>query len=275
MAHVDPQWSLRDHSHEGWQIRAEVSPKWIRVKFDGQFIADSKEVLVVTETGRLPVYYFPKKDVNLDVFIPSEKLVNDPYKGNQLFWHISSGGRTVENAVWSYSGVQQEEVSLQDHYSFSWNKVDAWYEEEEEVFVHARDPYSRVDAIPASRHVQIELDGVIVADSKRPVILFETGLTPRYYLHQEDVRLDLLKPVDLTTTCPYKGIASYWTASVNGREYNNLVWSYKDPLPEVHEVEGLLCFYHESVDALYVDGVKWSLSADDRLPYRNLGWGVK
>ncbi|MCZ1269246.1 DUF427 domain-containing protein [Paenibacillus tundrae] len=273
MAHVDPQWSLRDHSHEGWQIRAEVSPKWIRVKFDGQFIADSKEVLVVTETGRLPVYYFPKKDVNLDVFIPSEKLVNDPYKGNQLFWHISSGGRTVENAVWSYSGVQQEEVYLQNHYSFSWNKVDAWYEEEEEVFVHARDPYSRVDAIPASRHVQIELDGVIVADSKRPVILYETGLTPRYYLHQEDVRLDLLKPVDLTTTCPYKGIASYWTASVNEREYNNLVWSYKDPLPEVHEVEGLLCFYHESVDALYVDGVKWSLSADDRLPYSNLGWG--
>jgi uncharacterized protein (DUF427 family) len=268
MAHVDPQWSLRDPAREGWQIRAEVSPKWIRVKFGGQFIANSKEVLVVTETGRLPVYYFPKKDINLTLFELSDKHVEDPHKGAQFFWHIRSGARTAENAVWSFIEPPQEAEYLREHYAFSWDKMDGWYEEEEEVFVHARDPYSRVDAIPASRHVQIELNGVIVADSRRAVILYETGLTPRYYLPEEDVRLDVLHAIDLTTRCPYKGTANYWSATVNGKQYEELVWSYREPLPEVHEIAGRLCFYHEAVDALYVDGIQWSLEPENRLPYR-------
>lgn len=268
MTHVDPQWSLRDPAREGWQIRAEVSPKWIRVKLGGQFIADSKEVLIVTETGRLPVYYFPKKDVNLTLCEVSDKQVDDPHKGSQLFWHIRSGEQRTENSVWSYASPPKEAEFLREHYSFSWNKMEGWYEEEEEVFVHARDPYSRVDAIPASRHVQIELNGVIVADSKKTVILYETGLTPRYYFPEEDVRLDLLHPIDLTTRCPYKGRANYWSAFVDGQQYDELVWSYRESLPEVHEIAERLCFYHEAVDALYVDGVQWSLHTEDRLPYQ-------
>ncbi|CQR55610.1 DUF427 domain-containing protein [Paenibacillus riograndensis] len=268
MAHLDPQWSLRDPNREGWQIRAEISPKWIRVKFGGDYIADSKEVMVVTETGRLPVYYFPLKDVNAALFQPSEKLATHPQKGIQTFWDITSGGRTARNAVWTYSGPQPEAHFLHGYVSFSWSKMDGWFEEEEEVFVHARDPYTRVDAIPASRHVQLEVNGIIVADSRRPVILYETGLTPRYYLPAEDVRLDLLQENPNSTRCPYKGIATYWTAAVNGREYEDLVWSYKEPLPEVHEIAGLLCFYHEAADALYVDGIKWSLNSEERLPYR-------
>jgi uncharacterized protein (DUF427 family) len=270
MVHHDPQWSLRDGSKEGWQIRAEISPKWIRVKFGSEFIADSKRVVTVTETGKLPIYYFPLADIRNEQLIKSDKRTVNPNKGEAIYWHIKVGDNVIENAAWSFPNPPEKSSVISGFVSFVWNKADAWYEEEEEVFVHARDPYSRIDSIPSFRHVQIIIDGEIVADSKRSVILYETGLTPRYYLPKGDIKLDLLIPTQTQTQCPYKGFASYWSVSINGKEYKDVVWSYIGPLPEVNEIKGLLSFYNEAVDTLLIDREEWSLNSKDRLPYKKV-----
>ncbi len=131
--------------------------------------------------------------------------------------------------------------------------MDEWLEEDEPIYVHPRDPYKRVDVLASSRHVRVALDGVTLAASAQPRILFETSLPPRYYLPLSDVRFDLLRPSDTQTQCPYKGTATYWSVEVNGVVHEDLVWIYRSPLPESQKVAGLACFYSEKVD-LYVDG---------------------
>jgi uncharacterized protein (DUF427 family) len=268
VAHHDPQWRLRDGYREGeWQIRGEISPRWIRVKFGGETVADSKRALVVTETGKLPAYYFPLSEVRTDLLEETDYRKENENKGEAVYWTLKAGGRTAEKAVWGYVSPPPQSAILKGYVTFKWDAMDAWYEEEEEVFVHARDPYTRVDAIPASRHIQVVVGGRIVADSRRPVIVYETGLTPRYYLPREDVCTDYFVPSDTVTRCPYKGKASYWSVRVDGKTYPDLVWSYEDPLAEVHEIAGKVCFYNEKVDAIYVDGAKWQLGSKERVNY--------
>ncbi len=130
--------------------------------------------------------------------------------------------------------------------------MDAWYEEEEEVFVHARDPYKRVDVLPSSRHLRVEIAGETVAETRRPYLLFETSLPTRYYIPQEDARLDLLEPSDLKTPCPYKGIASYWSVKIGDYVAENVVWSYRETISECPKIKDLLCFFNERAD-IYLD----------------------
>ena len=132
--------------------------------------------------------------------------------------------------------------------------MDEWLEEDEPIYTHPRDPYSRVDILASSRRVRVELDGVTLAESHSPRILFETGLPPRYYLPLPDLRRDLLRPSTKQTHCPYKGTAGYWSVEVNGTLYEDLVWIYRTPLPESQKIAGLACFYNERVD-VFVDGV--------------------
>jgi uncharacterized protein (DUF427 family) len=133
-----------------------------------------------------------------------------------------------------------------------------WLEEDEPVYVHPRDPYKRVDILASSRRVRVELDGITVAESSQPRVLFETGLPPRYYLPLTDLRMDLLRPSDSITHCPYKGTATYWSVDTSaaaqaGRVHKDVVWIYRSPLPESPKIAGLACFYNERVE-LYVDG---------------------
>ena len=132
--------------------------------------------------------------------------------------------------------------------------MDAWFEEDEEVFTHPRDPYTRVDILSSTRHVRVEVDGVTIAESASPSLLFETGLPPRYYLPKTHVRLDLLTPTETVTHCPYKGQAGYWSVRAGDTVHENLAWSYRAPLPESQKVAGLIAFYNEKVE-LYRDGV--------------------
>ncbi len=129
-----------------------------------------------------------------------------------------------------------------------------WLEEDELVYIHPRDPYTRVDILASSRHVRIEVDGVTVADSHQPRILFETGLPPRYYLPLTDLRTELLRPSVTETHCPYKGTATYWSLDTGKGVHPDAVWVYRTPLPESQKIAGLASFYNEKVD-MYIDGV--------------------
>jgi uncharacterized protein (DUF427 family) len=132
--------------------------------------------------------------------------------------------------------------------------MDAWYEEDEPVYVHPRDPHTRVDILASSRHVRVELAGVTVADSPRPRLLFETGLPTRYYLPRTDVRMDLLEHSQTVTRCPYKGQTEHFAARIDG-QLRDVAWSYPTPLPESQKIAGLIAFYDERVDT-FLDGAR-------------------
>ncbi len=139
---------------------------------------------------------------------------------------------------------------------FEWAALDAWFEEDEQVFVHPRSPYVRVDALRSTRPVRVELDGVVLAESRSPVMVFETGLPTRYYLNPTEISFEHLVPSDTVTACPYKGITSrYWSVRIGGMLRRDLAWAYDFPTRQLQPITGLTAFYNETTD-IFVDGVQ-------------------
>ena len=242
-----------DRPGEHW-LELAPSPKWVRVMLGGEVIASSKRVQLLREIRRVPVYYFTQEDVRMDLLLPSQRTAQDPDKGYASYWTARVGERVAEDAVWGYPEPSADASGLKGYVAFEWGKMDAWFEENEEVFVHARDPYKRIDVLPSSRHVQVVVSGETVAESHSPVLLFEPGHPHRYYLPKLDVRMDLLRPSERVSRCPYKGEAHYYSLAIEGKETAGIVWCYRHPTPEASKVAGLLAFYNERVDAIYVDG---------------------
>jgi uncharacterized protein (DUF427 family) len=232
-------------------VHIELSPRRVRAYFANQLLVDSEKVLLVFETRRPPVYWFPIEDVRMDLLAPKDEAASSG-SGIQR-WRSNNEGRAEDNLAWNYARPTGDLAPLEGHIALYWNAVDRWFEEDEEVFVHPRDPYTRVDTVHSSRHVRVEVDGHVVAETNRPVFLYETGLPTRYYIPKLDVRMDLLEPTDTVTHCPYKGAASYWSLKVGAKTYPDYVWSYPRPIPEIPKIENLMCFYNEKVE-IYVDG---------------------
>lgn len=248
-----------------YRVTLEPTPRRLRVVFAGEVIADTARGMLMHETRHLPVYYFPVADLRADLMTKTAHSTHCPYKGHASYWTVRVGDRSAENAVWAYEDPYDEVPALKGLAAFYWNRVDRWYEEDEEVFVHPRDPYHRVDVVESSRPVRVVLGGETVAETRRARYLFETGLPVRYYVPREDVRMSLFAPSDTRTRCPYKGQAVYWSARIGGRVYEDIVWSYPDPIAECPRIKGLLSFFNENVDAIFVDGkeverprTKWS-----------------
>jgi uncharacterized protein (DUF427 family) len=217
----------------------------------------------------VPVYYFPRADVRLDFLVPVEHGAPCPDQRGAVCWAVRVGDRRAEHAVWAGA---EGRPALHDHVAFEWGKMDAWFEEDDEVYVHARDPYKRVDVLHSSRHVRVVVLGEVVAETRRPWLLFETGLPTRYYLPKADVRMDRLVSTETETRCPYKGVASYYAVRAGSTVVRDLAWCYRHPIPECSKIENLVCFYNERVD-LYVDGelqakprTRWSPESDRPAP---------
>ncbi|MEU5595858.1 DUF427 domain-containing protein [Streptomyces sp. NPDC020298] len=232
----------------------EPSDRWVRGVRGEVTVVDSRHPLLVWEPGLpVPQYAFPRAEVREDLLRPAAHPPTGAHAGSRVFYDLDTGGEPLRNAAWTYPGRE-----LAGHITFAWFQrrdpgLDHWYEEEEEIFVHPRDPHKRVDALPSSRHVVVEIDGTVAADTRRPVLLFETGLPTRFYIPREDVRLDLFEATDHSSRCPYKGVAEYWSWRGDADVPSNVLWSYPDPLPAVGAVRGLLAFYNEAVD-ITVDG---------------------
>lgn len=231
----------------------EDFPRRVRAVLGGHTVADSTRVKLLHETGHLPVYYFPSEDVDFVCLEPTSHATHCPLKGDAAYWTAHAGGKTAENAAWAYPEPTESASWLSGYVAFSWAAMDAWYEEDEQVFVHPRDPYARIEVLTSSRRVRVSLDGEVLAESAQPTILFETALPPRFYLPSADVDTTRLEPSTTRTRCPYKGLASYWSVSGAGEAGRDLVWTYRQPLAEAAKVAGLVCFYNERVD-LDVDG---------------------
>jgi uncharacterized protein (DUF427 family) len=235
---------------ERGRVRVEPSAKRVRGYVSGRLAFDTTAALLVWEVPYFPTYYIPRKDVAGELRANGE-TTHSPSRGDAEVVTLHVDTIVREAAGWQFEVSPID--ALVGHVRFDWSAIDEWFEEDEPIYTHPRDPYTRVDVLQSSRHVRVVVDGVTVADSRAPHILYETGLPPRYYLPMTDVRLDLLTPTDSTSHCPYKGTASYWSVTVGGRVHENLVWAYRAPLPESQKVAGLMCFYNEKVE-LWVDG---------------------
>jgi uncharacterized protein (DUF427 family) len=235
------------------RIRIEEGAKRIRAYLGGEVVADTTRPMLVWEKPYYPAYYFPVADVRAELLEADGGVARSPSRGDGRTFTIRAGGREAPGAALRYEDSPLEE--LRDLIRLDWDAMDAWFEEDEEVFTHPRDPYTRVDILPSSRHVRVEVDGVTVAESTSPRLLFETGLPVRYYLPKTHVHMDLLVPTDSLTHCPYKGEAEWSSVRANGSLHEDLAWSYPSPLPESQKIAGLVAFYDEKVD-VYVDGVR-------------------
>jgi uncharacterized protein (DUF427 family) len=240
----------RDTVTDRGRVRVEQSSKQVRVMLGGVFVAETTRPLLVWEVPYYPTYYFPEEDVRTDLLEATGEVRSSPSRGDATIFTV----RVADSEGSAYSYESPEIAALKGHYVFVWGTMDHWFEENEEVFVHARDPYTRVEILPSGRQVRVEVGGVTIAESANASFLYETGLPTRYYLPKTDVRMDLLTASERRTACPYKGNARYWSVTVDGETHDDLVWAYDTPLPESQGIAGLVSFYNERVD-IYVDGV--------------------
>ena len=233
------------------RVRVEHGSKRVRAYLGGELVADTTHPLLVWEKPYYPTYYFPAADVQAELRADGG-VAHSPSRGDGITFSVRAGDTEAAGAAIRYEDSPFEE--LRDAIRLDWAAMDAWFEEDEQVFTHPRDPYTRVDILPSSRHVRIELDGVTIAETSKPTLLFETNLPVRYYLPKTHVRMDLLTPTESTSHCPYKGDAEYWSLALGDSVKADIAWSYRTPLPESQKIAGLISFYPEKVE-LYVDGV--------------------
>ncbi|MDX1620898.1 MAG: DUF427 domain-containing protein [Nitriliruptorales bacterium] len=238
-------------SDERGRVRVEDTGKRIRILFGGEFVADTTDAKLVWEKPYYPTYYVPADHARTDLLVATGDESRSPSRGTAEVHSIKAGDREADGAVLWYRDAELDPIA--GHLRFDWHSMDAWFEEEEEVYVHPRDPYTRIDILQSSRHVRIEVDGVTVANTHQPRLLFETNLPTRYYIPKTDVRMDLLRPSDHHTYCPYKGEASYYDLVLDDGIHENFVWWYPSPLLESVGIAGYVSFYNEKVD-VYLDG---------------------
>lgn len=230
--------------------RVEVATRRVRPMLGGRAVADAFSPLLVWEHPGFPTYYFPRESVGAELR-PTGVTHAVASVGEGLRHDVVVDGRTAAGAAVVFPEAPEP---IRNAVRFDWDAMDEWLEEDEPAFTHPHDPYKRIDVLASSRHVLIELDGVTVAETRRPHILFETSLPPRYYMPLTDVRLELFVSSDHHTRCAYKGEAGYWSVDTGSNVHTNIAWIYRTPLPEALKISGLLCFYNERVD-LTLDGV--------------------
>jgi uncharacterized protein (DUF427 family) len=224
--------------------RWESANRRVRAEVRGVVIADSLAPVLIWLRRYPTNYAVPREHVRMDLL--REAVCEDDCQ----WFDAELEGEVIERIGWVPQGVPE----LASHIVLDWTAVDRWLEEDEVVLGHPRDPYTRCDPIHSTRHVQVRIDGTLVADSTRSVMLFETGLPTRYYLPADDVRVDLLEPSTHTSFCPYKGRASYHSVRVGEKVSENIVWYYREPFDEVSKIRDLLAFYDEQVEVT-IDGV--------------------
>jgi uncharacterized protein (DUF427 family) len=226
-------------------------PQRIRALFAGETVVDSRHAKLLHETGHLPVYYFPLEDVRTDLLERTDTQSHCPHKGDARYWTLTVGRRSAPDAVWAYEEPLEPASFLRGHVALYWHVPDEWFAEDEQLFGHPRDPYSRIDVYRTSERIRVLVAGETVADSVRAKALFETGLPTRYHFPPGDVRLDLLEPSKTRTRCAYKGSASYWHVRAGGELHEDLAWTYPAPQHDAEPVRDLIAFFNERVELVH------------------------
>lgn len=228
-------------------------PRRVRAVFAGRAVLDTTRGMLLHESNLLPQLYVPREDVDTALLEVSDHTTHCPFKGDAAYWSLVAGDRTAEDAVWAYPEPFDAASWLRGYVAPYWSSMDAWFDEDDEVHGHLRDPYHRVDARPSSRHVAVVAGDEVIAETRRPVVLSETGLPNRYYIPVEDVRSGMLELSATHTVCPYKGTASYRSLRAPAGLIQDAAFFYPEPNDGVRAIAGLLCFLADGVETR-VDG---------------------
>ncbi|KZS63797.1 hypothetical protein A4G27_07740 [Mycobacterium kansasii] len=231
--------------------RIEPAPRRVRGYLDDALVFDTTGARYVWELPYYPTYYVPIADVRRK-FLRDEDHPQQVQFGPSRLHSLVGAHRTHPSAARVFDA--DGDSPLAGTVRFDWDPL-RWFEEDEQIYGHPRNPYTRVDALRSRRHVRVELDGVVLADTRSPVLVFETGSPTRYYIDPTDVAFEHLEPSSTRTLCPYKGTTSgYWSVQVGDMVHADLAWTYHYPLPAVAAIAGLVAFYNEKLD-IFVDGV--------------------
>ena len=226
----------------------------MRVRFGGAWIADSEDVLLLFEPGRYPVAYFPEADVSPEVLERSEHTTKHPDLGHTSWYLVKAGGQRALRGAWQHVDLPAFASDLGARIAFAWRAMDAFYEEEERILGHAADSYHRIDIRQTSRHLVVRDRDRVVADTKRPLVLYESGFAPRWYVPRDDIDESALTFVEHQTFCPYKGLCSYY--DIGDARFAG--WSYREAYPEVGRISGLISFEPDVV-SVFLDGTQLHL----------------
>jgi uncharacterized protein (DUF427 family) len=230
-------------------LYAEPLRRRMRVTFAGTRIAESDDVVLLHEPGRYPVAYFPKADVVGDMLAPTDRTSIHPELGATTWYAVKAGDREARRGAWEHTALPEHAAIFTDRVAFAWHAMDAFYEEDERILGHAADAYHRIDIRTTSRKLVVRAGETVIAESHRPLVLYESGFAPRWYVPREDVNQELLRPSTRETFCPYKGICSYYDIG----DANQAAWAYREPYREVDRIGDLISFEPDKV-SITLDG---------------------
>lgn len=233
---------------------AEPLRRRMRVRFADRWIADSEDVILLHEPGRYPVAYFPRGDIEEGILLAEDRVTQHRDLGDTQWFTVNASGRETNHSAWEHTGLPAHAAVLDDRVAFAWRAMDAFYEEGERIVGHAADAYHRIDIRSTARHLVVRDDGRVIADTHRPLALYESGFAPRWYVPREDTDESALKLVDIQTFCPYKGICSYYDIG----DHQRAAWSYVDAWTEVVRVRNLLSFEPDKIQ-VHLDGKQLQL----------------
>jgi uncharacterized protein (DUF427 family) len=233
---------------------AEPLRRRMRVRFAGEWIADSEDVVLLHEPGHYPVAFFPLRDVRDGVLVDEDRTTQHRELGDTAWFTVTVGDGNARRAAWRYTNLPGHADLLRDRVAFAWRAMDSFYEEDERILGHAADPYHRVDIRPTSRHLVVKDGARVIADTTRPVVLYESGFAPRWYVPRADIDASALAPAEGQTFCPYKGLAGYYDIG----EHAGAAWSYPQAWPEVGRIADLVSFEPDKVE-VYLDGTRLHL----------------
>jgi len=215
----------------------------MRVQFGGAWVADSEDVVLLHEPGRYPVAYFPRAHVLPDVLQASGYRTEHRDLGPTSWYTVSTDARSKPRAAWQHTRLPEYAGDLKERVAFGWRAMDAFYEEDDRIVGHAADMYHRIDIRQSSRYLTVHSGDRVVADTTRPLVLYESGFAPRWYVPRGDVDESALTHVEGQTFCPYKGLCSYYDIA----DAHQAAWSYEDAWPEVRHISGLVSFEPDKV----------------------------
>ncbi|MFG2350227.1 DUF427 domain-containing protein [Streptomyces phaeochromogenes] len=233
---------------------AEPLRRRMRVRFGDTWIADSEDVVLLHEPGRYPVAYFPLGDIAADALQPSEHSTSHRDLGPTSWYTVHAGTQSRQRAAWQHTDLADHAGELKGRVAFAWRAMDAFYEEDERIVGHAADNYHRIDIRRTSRHLVVRSGDQVIADTARPLVLYESGFAPRWYVPRADVDASALTPVEGRTFCPYKGLAGYYDVA----GIHRAAWSYEDAWTEAGRISGLVSFEPDEVEVC-LDGIRLRL----------------
>jgi uncharacterized protein (DUF427 family) len=228
---------------------AEPLRRRMRVRFGGDWIVDSEDVVLLHEPGRYPVAYFSLASIEPAVLVGEDRVTTHPELGQVNWFTVAAGEHVANRAAWQYTSLPPYAEVLEGRVAFAWRAMDAFYEEDERIVGHAADSYHRIDIRSTSRHLVVRDGGCVIADTTHPLALYESGFAPRWYVSRDDIVESAIEPIEGQTFCPYKGLASYY--AIGGRK--RAAWSYVEAWTEVTRISNLVSFEPDKVD-VFIDG---------------------